>query len=63
MLNNKIWKISGIEGKFTDEELVKMIEECKLSPESRIATKDMKKWIKVKDSIYQFYIKQEVNEK
>lgn len=58
-LNNKIWKISGIEGKFTDEEIVAMIKSGELSPESRMATKDMKKWIKVKDSIYQFYIKQE----
>lgn len=60
MLNNKIWKISGIETKYSDEEIVEMIQDGRIKPDDRIATKDMKKWIKVKDSIYQFYIKQEV---
>ena len=59
MLNNKIWKISGIETKYSDEEIVEMIKDGRIKPDDRIATKDMKKWIKVKDSIYQFYIKQE----
>ena len=59
MLNNKIWKISGIETKYSDEEIVEMIQDGRIKPDDRIATKDMKKWIKVKASIYQFYIKQE----
>ena len=59
MLNNKIWKISGIETKYSDEEIVEMIQDGRIKPDDRIATKYMKKWIKVKDSIYQFYIKQE----
>ena len=59
MLNNKIWKISGIETKYSDEDIVEMIQDGRIKPDDRIATKDMKKWIKVKDSIYQFYIKQE----
>ena len=59
MLNNKIWKISGIETKYSDEEIVEMIQDGRIKPDDRIATKDTKKWIKVKDSIYQFYIKQE----
>ena len=59
MLNNKIWKISGIETKYSDEEIVEMIQDGRIKPDDRIATKDMKKWIKVKDSIYQFYITQE----
>ena len=48
MLNNKIWKISGIETKYSDEEIVEMIQDGRIKPDDRIATKDMKKWIKVK---------------
>ena len=54
---NKIWKIRGFEGKFADEELIKMIKEGRLLASDYISTKDMKNWIKIEDSIYQFYLR------
>ena len=58
MLNNKIWKLSSSQEKYTDEQLIELIKGGKIGPDERIATREMKKWIKVKDSIYQFYIKE-----
>lgn len=59
---NKIWKIRGFEGKFSDEELIKMIKEGRLLASDYISTKDMKNWIKIEDSIYQFYLRREKHE-
>ena len=53
MLNNKIWKLSSSQEKYTDEQLIELIKSGKIGPDERIATREMKKWIKVKDSIYQ----------
>lgn len=58
MLNNKIWKLSSSQEKYTDDQLIELIKSGKIGPDERIATREMKKWIKVKDSIYQFYIKE-----
>ena len=57
-LNNKIWKLSSSQEKYTDEQLIELIKSGKIGPDERIATREMKKWINVKDSIYQFYIKE-----
>lgn len=59
---NKIWKIRGFEGKFSDEELIKMIKEGRLLASDYISTKEMKNWIKIEDSIYQFYLRREKHE-
>lgn len=56
---NKIWKIRGKEGKFTDEELIKMIKEGQLSHDDYISTDDMKTYMKVEDTIYEYYLKKE----
>lgn len=61
-MKQKIWRIRGIKKRFTDEELVKMIKQGSLSGKSFIATNDMKEWILIKDSIYQFYLKENMNE-
>ena len=53
---NKIWKIKGFEGTFTDEELVSLIKAGEVKPDYFITSKEMKKWVKVSNSIYQFYI-------
>ena len=54
---NKIWKIRGKEGKFTDEELIRMIKEGELSYDDYITTNEMKTWLRIRDTIYQFYLK------
>lgn len=62
MSKAKIWKIKGYEGIFTDEELITLIKQGQVKEDFKITTKDIKEWIKVKDSIYQFYLRGENNE-
>ena len=59
MKKNKIWKIKGFEGTFTDEEMIELIKSGEVKKDYAITTREMKKWIKVKQSIYQFYLKEE----
>lgn len=61
-MNKLIWKIRGVNEKFSDEQLVLMIKQGSISGEDFIATSDMKEWIKVKNSIYQYYLKENKNE-
>ncbi|MDO5440777.1 MAG: DUF4339 domain-containing protein [Erysipelotrichaceae bacterium] len=61
-MKQQIWKIRGIKEKYSDEELVEMIKQGSLSGNTYIATGDMKEWIQIKDSIYQFYLKEKTNE-
>lgn len=56
VIKNKIWRIKGFEGSFTDEELVELIKSGEVKPDYSLTSRDLKKWIKVKDSIYQFYL-------
>ena len=56
---NKIWKIKGYEGTFTDDQIVSLIKSNKLNGENSITTRDIKTYIKIKDSIYQYYLKRE----
>ena len=56
MKKNKIWRIKGFEGTFSDEELIELIWSGELKPEYQITTREMKKWVKLKDSIYQYYM-------
>lgn len=60
--NNRIWKIKGFEGVFTDEEVIDLIKNGEIKGEYALSSRDMKKWVKVKDSIYQFYLEDENNE-
>ena len=62
MIKNKIWKIKGFEGTFTDEELIALIESGEVKADYSLTTREMKKWIKLKDSIYQFYLKEQEDE-
>lgn len=59
---NKIWKIRGVQERFTDEELIYLIQKGSLNGNNYIATQDMKQWIKIEDSIYQYYLKEKTNE-
>ena len=56
MKKNKIWRIKGFEGTFSDEELIELIWSGELKPDYQITTREMKKWVKLKDSIYQYYM-------
>ncbi len=62
MAKNKIWKIKGFEGTFTDEELVSLIRKGQVKPDYAVSTREMKVWVKVRDSIYQYYLPKEVND-
>lgn len=61
-MKQQIWKIRGVKERFSDEELVEMIKQGSLSGENYIVTNDMKEWVQVKESIYQFYLKENKNE-
>lgn len=61
-MKQQIWKIRGVKEKFSDEDLVEMIKQGSLSANDYIATNDMKVWIEVKESIYQFYLKENQRE-
>ena len=56
MIKSKIWKIKGFQGTFTDEEVIELIKSGELKADYSLTTKEMKKWIKLKDSIYQYYM-------
>ena len=62
MKKNKIWRIKGFEGSFSDEELVELIRNGELKGDYAITTKEMKRWVRLKDSIYQFYMEDKENE-
>lgn len=59
---NKIWKIRGKDEKITDEELIKMIKEGRLSKDDYISNSDMKTYMKIEDTIYQYYLRREEDE-
>lgn len=59
---NKIWKIKGYQGTFTDEEIITLIKTGKIKADDCLSSKDIKVWIQIKDSIYQYYLKGDNNE-
>jgi len=61
MLNSKIWKIEGYEGTFSDEQIISLIRSGKLTGEDALGSKDIKGYIKIKDSIYEYYLDKETN--
>lgn len=56
MTKNKVWKIKGFEGTFTDEDLIALIREGQVKSDYLLKSRDMKKWVALKDSIYQYYM-------
>ncbi len=56
MKKNKIWRIKGFEGTFSDEELIELIRSGELKGDYAITTREMKRWVRLKDSIYQYYL-------
>lgn len=57
MRNSKVWKIKDYEGSFTDEQIISLIKSGKLTGEDCLTSKDIKGYIKIKDSIYEYYLK------
>lgn len=53
---SKIWKIKGYEGTFSDEQLITLIKQGKLKGSDAVSTREIKKWIKIENSIYQYYL-------
>ena len=62
MRKNKIWKVKGFEGVFTDEEIIKLIKSGEIKADYSLTTREMKKWVKVRQSIYQYYLKEQNDE-
>lgn len=54
---NKIWKIQGFDKKLSDEELIEMIKNRSFLGDNKIKTNEMKKYLKIKDTIYNFYLR------
>lgn len=57
MKNSKVWKIKDYEGSFTDEQIISLIKSGKLTGDDSLTSKDIKGFIKIKDSIYEYYLK------
>lgn len=60
-MSDKVFKVRGRDGfKYSDEEVILMIKNGDIKPNDYIATNEMGMWIRVSDSIYQFYINKEL---
>ena len=57
-MNNKIWHIKNSEELLTDKELIDLIIKKDLTGDNEIKCNEMKDYIKIKDSIYQFYLEE-----
>ena len=61
-MKNKIWRIKGFEGSYTDEQLIELIKSGQIKADYSLTSREMKSWVKVADSIYQYYLKEDENE-
>ena len=52
----KIWRIQNMNVVYADDELINLIKSGKINGETRITNRDLKKWVKIKDTVYQFYL-------
>ena len=57
MMNKLLWKIKGREEKVSDEQLIEMIKQGVLTGNDYITNRDLKKYVSISDSIYEFYLK------
>lgn len=55
-MNNKLWIVRNNKQRYSDEELISLIKQGKLKANDYIATKEMKHFIQIKDSIYEYYL-------
>ncbi len=52
-----IWTIKGRKEKVSDEDLIEMIKNGELSGSDYIKTRELSRFVRVDDSIYEFYLK------
>lgn len=57
----KTWKVKD-KGYCSDEDLITFIQNGKVLPDDLIMSEEIKEYIKVKDSVYAFYLKGDNNE-
>ncbi len=61
-MNKNIWTIKGRKEKVSDETLIEMIKNGKLTKDDYIRNRDLGRFVKLDDSIYEFYLKGDNNE-
>lgn len=61
-MNKNIWTIKGRKEKVSDEVLIKMIKNGELTKDDYIKNRDLNRFVKIDDSIYEFYLKGDNNE-
>ncbi len=52
-----IWTIKGRKEKVSDEALIEMIKNGELSGSDYIKTRELSRFVRIDDSIYEFYLK------
>ncbi len=62
MMNKNIWTIKGRKEKVSDETLIEMIKKGELTKDDFIKNRDLGRFVKIDDSIYEFYLKGISNE-
>ena len=58
----KVWRVKGREETYTDPELTDMISKGELKAEDEVTCKELKDWIRIKESVYSFYLKEDKHE-
>ena len=61
-MNKNIWTIKGRKEKVSDEVLIKLIKNGELTKDDYIKNRDLNRFVKIDDSIYEFYLKGDNNE-
>ena len=61
-MNKNIWTIKGRKEKVSDEVLIEMIKNGELTKDDYIKNRDLNRFVKIDDSIYEFYLKGDNNE-
>lgn len=57
MKNKMLWTIKGKKEKISDEKLIMLIKQGKLKGDDLIKNNDLKKFIPISDTIYEFYLR------
>lgn len=57
MKNKMLWTIKGKKEKISDEKLIMLIKQGKLKGDDLIKNNDLKKFIPLSDTIYEFYLR------
>lgn len=57
MMNKNIWTIKGKKEKVSDKALIEMIKSGELTGSDYIKTRELSKFVRIDDSIYEFYLK------